>query len=133
MTLIKKEGGIERTVFPAIDNPPDGSGVFAQDSLVAGLNVDSPDSPVHAGSESLAVVDAETDVHNGGAVLEGAHQAALARLAIGLIPRSGLRLVQVHVLVPGGSQQARGRVRGEGEGGDGVVRRLRELELRCCF
>ena len=78
------------------------------------------------------VVDAETDVHNGGAVLEGAHQAALARLAIGLIPSFGLRLVQVPVLVPGGSQQARGRVRGEGGGGDGVVRRLRELELRCC-
>lgn len=118
-------------MIPAIDDPPDGSGVLAQDGLFAGLEIDPPHVPVHASAEGLSVVGTEADIHDGGAVLEGLDQAALAGLTFRPISAGGVRLVQVHVLIPGGGEQARGRVRGEGERGDGVVRRLCELELRC--
>ena len=40
----------------------DGGGVPAQGGLVAGVEVDAADGPVHAGGEGLAAVGAEADV-----------------------------------------------------------------------
>ena len=47
--------------------------MLAQDSLVAGLEVYPSHMPVHAGTEGLAVIGAEADIHDGGTVLESPH------------------------------------------------------------
>lgn len=111
-------------MFPAVDDPPYWSGMLVQDGLLAALEVDPLDLPVHTGAEGLVVVGAEADVHHGGAVLEGSQQRAVRALAL------ALRLVQVHILVPGGGEQPRGRFGRKHECGDSIVRGLRELELR---
>lgn len=57
------------TVFPAIHNPPYGRRVLAHGALVAGLEVDVSDLPIHAGAEGFTAVLAKTYVHHRRAVL----------------------------------------------------------------
>lgn len=126
----------EYTVLPAKHDPPHGRRVVAQGDLVAGLEVEAAHLPVHTRGEGLVAVGAEADVHDGGAVLVRLQQRAVAATAAaGVVAGAALLVgvVQVHVLVPGGDQQPRRRVGREVERRDGVVGRLRELELRCCF
>lgn len=73
-----RERDRRRTVFAAIHDSAHGSLVLAQHGLVAGLEVDVPHLPVDGGAEGLAAVGAEADVHDGGAVLEGAQEGAMA-------------------------------------------------------
>ena len=117
-------------MFPAIDDPPHRRVVLTQDGLIAGLEVYPSDMPVHTGTEGLAVVGAEADVHDGGAVLESPYQDPSSNLTVSLAS-SSLRVVQIHILVPRRGQKACRCVGREGERGYGIVWRLGELELRC--
>ena len=64
-------------MFPTIHDSPHGRSVLAQDGLLARLEIDALDLPIHAGAEGLVVVLAKTDIHDGGAVLDGLQEGAM--------------------------------------------------------
>ena len=111
----------------AINNPAYWCRVLAQRLLFAALKVDPVDVPVHTGTEGLVVVSAEADVQHGRAVLECPDQRAM-----GAVLAAGVCVVEVDLLVPRRGQQPRRRGGRKDDGGDGIVWRLRELELGCC-
>lgn len=147
--------GLEFTLIAAVDHSPHGRRMLAQNRLLTSRQIQPAirarqhtargtngvltprrrttkrgallpqNLPVHARAKGLVRILAKAHVQHGRAMLEAAHQLALAILA--------LDIVQVHVSIPGCCEELRRALGagGEGEGGYRVGGRRRELVLNC--
>lgn len=75
---------IKQTVFSAVYHPPHGGSVFADEGQVAALQVDPAHRPVHSCAESLVVVGAKADIHDGSTVLKGLQKRAMTFCTIAM-------------------------------------------------